>query len=77
MGGHSVDVYYASGKFTVTALYGDANVTFHLTAVDRRRPRRAQVPGARMKLISGDKRSSRAGTTFPAARPSSTHWWFG
>ena len=32
MGGDSVHVYYASGKFTMTASYGDAKVTFHLTA---------------------------------------------
>jgi hypothetical protein len=54
MGGNSVHVYYASGKFTMTASYGDAKVTFHLTAQDMAPPP-PPVPGAVMKLISGDK----------------------
>ena len=37
MGGDSVHVYYASGKFTMTASYGDAKVTFHLTALETAR----------------------------------------
>ena len=54
MGGNSVHVYYASGKFTMTAWSGDAKVTFHLAARDVAPPP-PPVPGAVMKLISGDK----------------------
>ncbi len=54
MSGKSVYVYYASGKFRVTALHGDASVTFHLTALDMAPPP-PPVPGAVMTLVSGDK----------------------